>query len=47
MDQSVMAGVGNIYRAELLYRARVSPFMVGKDVPEETLRAIWEDAGAF
>jgi endonuclease VIII len=45
MDQSVAAGVGNIYRAELLYRARLSPFMAGKDVPEETLRAIWKDAG--
>ncbi len=44
MDQSVMAGVGNIYRAELLYRAKVSPFTTGKDVPEETVRAIWEDA---
>ncbi len=45
MDQSVAAGVGNIYRAELLYRARLSPFVAGKDVPEETLRAIWKDAG--
>jgi len=44
MDQSVAAGIGNIYRAELLYRARLSPFLVGKDVPEETLRAIWKDA---
>ena len=45
MDQSVTAGVGNIYRAELLYRARLSPFVSGKDVAEETLRAIWKDAG--
>jgi endonuclease VIII len=44
MDQSVMAGIGNIYRAELLYRARVSPFAEGKDVPEETILAIWADA---
>ncbi len=44
MDQSVTAGVGNIYRAELLYRARLSPFVAGKDVPEETLKAIWKDA---
>jgi endonuclease VIII len=45
MDQSVAAGVGNIYRAELLYRARLSPFVAGKDVPEATLKAIWKDAG--
>jgi len=44
MDQSVIAGMGNIYRAELLFRARLNPFVVGKDVPEETLRAIWKDA---
>lgn len=44
MDQSVAAGVGNIFRAELLYRVRLSPFMAGKDVPEATLKAIWKDA---
>jgi endonuclease-8 len=44
MDQTMFAGVGNIFRAELLYRARVSPFRVGKDVDEKTLRAIWQDA---
>lgn len=44
MDQSVIAGIGNIYRAELLYRARLSPFVLGKDVPETTLKAIWADA---
>src|SRR5580693_8190647 len=32
MDQSVAAGVGNIYRAELLYRARLSPFVAGNKV---------------
>jgi endonuclease VIII len=47
MDQSVFAGLGNIFRAELLYRARLSPFVVGKDVPEATIRAIWKDAGAL
>ncbi|MEO8869492.1 MAG: DNA-formamidopyrimidine glycosylase family protein [Granulicella sp.] len=44
MDQTVAAGVGNIYRAELLFRARLSPFVAGKDVPEKTLRSIWRDA---
>ncbi|WP_263368259.1 Fpg/Nei family DNA glycosylase [Edaphobacter bradus] len=43
MDQSVAAGVGNILRAELLFRARLSPFVAGKDVPEKTLRAMWKD----
>jgi endonuclease-8 len=44
MDQSIAAGIGNIYRAELLYRARLNPFRVGKDVPEATLKAIWKNA---
>ena len=44
MDQTVFAGIGNIYRAELLYRARQNPFARGKDVPEKTLNAIWSDA---
>lgn len=45
MDQTVAAGIGNIYRAELLFRARQSPFTAGKDVPEATLRGIWKEAG--
>jgi endonuclease-8 len=44
MDQKLFAGVGNIFRAELLYRARLSPFSPGRDVEEETLRSIWKDA---
>ena len=44
MDQTMFAGIGNIFRAELLYRSRVSPFRVGKDVDEKTLKAIWKDA---
>ncbi len=45
MDQTVAAGIGNIYRAELLYRARLSPFIAGNKVAEETLRSIWKEAG--
>lgn len=43
MDQSVIAGVGNIYRAEALYRARVHPWRLGVNVPPATLREIWLD----
>jgi len=45
MDQTMFAGIGNIFRAELLYRVRLSPFLLGKDVDEKTLRSIWKDAG--
>ena len=47
MDQSVAAGIGNIYRAEFLFRAGLSPFMPGKDVEESTLRSIWKEAGVL
>ncbi len=43
MDQSVLAGVGNVYRAEALYRAGLSPFRPGREVPEPTWRAMWDD----
>ncbi len=44
MDQSVVSGIGNIYRAELLYRARLHPDKPGRDVPAATLKSIWRDA---
>ena len=43
MDQNVVSGIGNVYRAELLYRARQNPHTPGRDVPEELIRAIWRD----
>jgi formamidopyrimidine-DNA glycosylase len=43
MDQSVVSGIGNVYRAELLFRARLNPHTPGRQVPEETVRALWKD----
>ncbi len=43
MDQSVVSGIGNVYRAELLYRARLNPHIPGRDVTEETVRGLWRD----
>lgn len=43
MDQKVVAGIGNVYRAELLYRHGVSPFRAGRDTDEPTLAAMWDD----
>lgn len=43
MDQSVVAGIGNVYRAEMLFRARLDPFRPGKELPEETVRELWRD----
>jgi len=43
MDQSVLAGVGNVYRAELLHRHEVSPFTEGRDLPADLVDAMWAD----
>jgi endonuclease VIII len=43
MDQSVLAGVGNVYRAELLFRHRVSPFRPGHDVDPALWDRMWAD----
>lgn len=44
MEQDILSGIGNIYRAELLFRAGLSPFVAGTEVPTATLKAIWKDA---
>ncbi|MBX0298582.1 Fpg/Nei family DNA glycosylase [Cryobacterium sp. 1639] len=43
MDQSVVSGIGNVYRAELLFRARINPHAPGKSLSDDTLRALWRD----
>lgn len=43
MDQSVVSGIGNVYRAEMLFRARQNPHTPGREVPEETVRGLWRD----
>ena len=43
MDQSVLAGVGNVYRAELLFRAGVNPYTPGNQLTEQTVAGIWTD----
>lgn len=43
LDQSVIAGVGNIYRAEGLFRIGISPFREGQRVSVRRLGALWDD----
>ncbi len=43
MDQAVVAGVGNVYRAELLYRHRIDPFRPGRTLRVSQWRAMWDD----
>ena len=43
MDQTVVAGVGNVYRAEALFRAGLDPETPGRDLDEETVGRLWDD----
>ncbi|MEV8174367.1 DNA-formamidopyrimidine glycosylase family protein [Microbacterium sp. NPDC079176] len=43
MDQAVVSGIGNVYRAEMLFRQRLNPHAPGREVPEEVVRALWRD----
>ncbi len=43
MDQTVLAGVGNVYRAEVLFRHGVSPFRPGRDVDADLWGRMWAD----
>jgi endonuclease-8 len=43
MDQFVLAGVGNVYRAEVLFRAGLWPYRPGREVDPATWEALWLD----
>jgi len=43
MDQAVLSGVGNVYRAELLFRHQVPPFLPGRDLGPLRWTAMWAD----
>ena len=43
MDQSVLAGVGNVYRSELLFRHGIDPYRPGREIDEAEFGAAWLD----
>ncbi len=47
MDQKVLAGVGNVYRSEVLFRHRVGPLFAGKRIKRHTWQAMWDDLVAL
>lgn len=47
MDQSVLAGVGNIYRSEVLFRHGIDPMRPGTSISAEEFDAIWADLVAM
>jgi endonuclease-8 len=47
MDQQVLAGVGNVYRAELLFRHRVHPLRPGSTLRRGQFETMWADLVAL
>jgi len=43
LDQGVVAGAGNVYRAEVLFRQRIHPLRPGKTLRVGQWRALWDD----
>ena len=43
MDQAVIAGVGNVYRSELLFRHRIDPHLPGTRLDQAEFDAMWTD----
>ncbi|MEN8582208.1 DNA-formamidopyrimidine glycosylase family protein [Burkholderia sp. RS01] len=46
MDQKVIAGVGNVYRAEVLFRRRMDPWLPGSSLTAEAAGLLWDDTAA-
>ena len=47
MDQRVLAGVGNVYRAEVLFVHGLHPEVPARQVPRETWDAMWDTLVAW
>jgi endonuclease VIII len=47
MDQAVIAGIGNVYRSELLFRHQIDPFRPGTAVSSAEFDAAWSDLVAL
>jgi endonuclease-8 len=40
LDQRVLAGIGNVYKSEVLFACRVNPFAPASDLDDDTLRQL-------
>jgi DNA-formamidopyrimidine glycosylase len=47
LDQEVIAGVGNVFRAEVLFRQRLHPLRPGRTLRRSRFDAIWSDLVAL
>lgn len=44
MNQDVISGIGNVYRAEILFRAGLSPHTPGNELAIEQITELWHDS---
>ncbi len=44
LDQSIIAGIGNIYADEILFQARILPMRKGKDLSKQEIKLLLEAA---
>ncbi|RKN37641.1 Fpg/Nei family DNA glycosylase [Streptomyces hoynatensis] len=47
MDQKVIAGAGNVYRAEVLFRQGIDPYLPGRALGRAAWEALWADLAAL
>jgi endonuclease VIII len=43
LDQAIIGGVGNVYRAEVLFRHRIPPLTAGRELDRPLWTSIWDD----
>lgn len=47
LDQGTIAGIGNVYRAEVLFRHGISPYRPGNALSKDEWDGIWQDLAAL
>ncbi|MFD4198562.1 Fpg/Nei family DNA glycosylase [Amycolatopsis thermoflava] len=47
MDQKVVSGIGNVYRAEVLFRHRINPMVPGRALDHVQWKEMWTDLVAL
>jgi len=47
LDQEALAGIGNVYKSEVLFAARVNPFILVRDLADAQLETIVATAAKF
>jgi endonuclease-8 len=47
LDQSALAGIGNIFKSEVLFAGRVNPFLKVRDVPQHDIERLVTIAAKF